>query len=101
MRQFTHQIHIATHGKGLYDFTREIEKGLGGYKTNSGMVTVFCQDTSAWVGNQEDVAPDAVAGRADFLTRLVPEDTRLYRHTGEGRVDMTSPNRSALTQTQL
>ena len=25
VKQFTHQLHISTHGKGLYDFTREIE----------------------------------------------------------------------------
>ena len=28
VKQFTHQIHIATHGKGLYEFTREIESWL-------------------------------------------------------------------------
>ena len=32
--------------------------------------------------------------------RLVPEDTRLYRHTAEGPDDMPSHIRSALTQTQ-
>ena len=101
MKQFTHQIHIATHGKGLYDFTREIESWLRGHETHTGLLTVFCQHTSASLVIQENADPDVVADLADFLTRLVPEDTRLYRHTAEGPDDMTSHIRSALTQTQL
>ena len=101
MKQFTHQIHIATHGKGLYDFTREIESWLRGQETQTGLLTVFCQHTSASLVIQENADPDVVADLADFFTRLVPEDTRLYRHTAEGPDDMTSHIRSALTQTQL
>ena len=101
MKQFTHQIHIATHGKGLYDFTREIESWLRGHETHTGLLTVFCQHTSASLVIQENADPDVVADLADFLTRLVPEDTRLYRHTAEGPDDMTSHIRTALTQTQL
>ena len=67
----------------------------------TGLLTVFCQHTSASLVIQENADPDVVADLADFLTRLVPEDTRLYRHTAEGPDDMTSHIRSALTQTQL
>jgi secondary thiamine-phosphate synthase enzyme len=101
VNQFTHQIHLATHGKGLYDFTRQIESWLRGHETQTGLLTVFCQHTSASLVIQENADPDVVADLADFLTRLVPEDTRLYRHTAEGPDDMTSHIRSALTQTQL
>ena len=101
MKQFTHQIYIATRGKGLYDFTREIESWLRDHETQTGLVTVFCQHTSASLVIQENADPDVVADLADFLTRLVPEDTRLYRHTAEGPDDMTSHIRAALTQTQL
>lgn len=101
MKQFTHQIHIATRGKGLYDFTREIEAWLGEHPTQTGLLTVFCQHTSASLVIQENADPDVVADLADFMTRLVPEDTRLYRHTAEGPDDMTSHIRSALTETQL
>jgi secondary thiamine-phosphate synthase enzyme len=100
-KQFTHQIHIATRGKGLYDFTRQIENWLREHPTETGLLTVFCQHTSASLVIQENADPDVVADLADFLTRLVPEDTRLYRHTAEGPDDMTSHIRSALTQTQL
>ena len=101
MKQFTHQLHIATHGKGLYDFTGEIERWLRDKPTQTGLLTVFCRHTSASLVIQENADPDVVADLADFFTRLVPEDSRLYRHTAEGPDDMTSHIRSALTQTQL
>ncbi len=101
MRQFSYQIHIATRGKGLYDFTGQIESWLREHPTETGLLTVFCQHTSASLVIQENADPDVVADLADFMTRLVPEDTRLYRHTAEGPDDMTSHIRSALTQTQL
>src|SRR5258708_3554845 len=101
MNQFTHQLCIATRGKGLYDFTREIEVWLSEHTTVTGLLTVFCQHTSASLVIQENADPDVVTDLADFFTRLVPEDTHLYRHTAEGADDMTSHIRSALTQTQL
>jgi secondary thiamine-phosphate synthase enzyme len=101
VRQFVHELHIATHGKGLYDFTREIESWLRGHETKTGLLTVFCQHTSASLVIQENADPDVVADLSDFFARLVPEDTRMYRHTAEGPDDMTSHIRSALTQTQL
>jgi secondary thiamine-phosphate synthase enzyme len=101
VKQLTHQIQIATQGKGLYEFTSEIESWLRAQKPQMGLLTVFCQHTSASLIIQENADPDVVADLADFFTRLVPEDTRLYRHTAEGPDDMTSHIRSALTQTQL
>ena len=101
MKQATHQLHISTHGKGLYEFTREVESWLRGQHAQIGLLTLFCQHTSASLVIQENADPDVVKDLADFFTRLVPEDTQLYRHTTEGPDDMTSHIRSALTQTQL
>jgi len=101
VKQFGHQLHIDTRGKGLYEFTDEIEAWLGGLQAQTGLLTVFCQHTSASLVIQENADPDVVADLADFFTRLVPEDTEMYRHTAEGPDDMTSHIRSALTQTQL
>jgi len=101
VRQATHQIFIATRGKGLYEFTREVEAWLAAQHVQTGLLTAFCQHTSASLVIQENADPDVVADLADFFTRLVPEETRLYRHTAEGPDDMTSHIRSALTQTQL
>jgi secondary thiamine-phosphate synthase enzyme len=101
VKQLTHQIEIATRGQGLYEFTREIKSWLAGHKPQTGLLTVFCQHTSASLLIQENADPDVVADLAAFFTRLVPEDTRLYRHTAEGPDDMTSHIRSVLTGTQL
>lgn len=105
MHQFTHQLHIATRGKGFYEFTREIERWLGQllheHQAGTGLLTIFCQHTSASLVIQENADPDVVADLSTFFDRLVPEDTSLYRHTAEGPDDMTSHIRSALTQTQL
>jgi len=101
VKQFTHQIHISTRGKGLYDFTRQITSWLEEHQLHTGLLTVFCQHTSASLVIQENADPDVVADLADFFSRLVPEDTHLYRHTEEGPDDMTSHIRSALTQPQV
>ena len=101
MKQVTHEIQIATHGKGLYEFTSQIERWLSGQHPQTGLLTVFCRHTSASLVIQENADRDVVADLADFFARLVPEDTRLYRHAAEGPDDMTSHIRSALTNTQL
>ena len=101
MKQFTQQLHISTRGKGLYDFTREVASWIRAQQPTTGLLTVFCQHTSASLVIQENADPDVVADLNDFFSRLVPEDTRLYRHTAEGPDDMTSHIRSALTATQL
>jgi secondary thiamine-phosphate synthase enzyme len=106
VRQFAQHIYIETRGQGLYEFTAEIETWLRahetrGHPTEAGLLTIFCQHTSASLVIQENADPDVVADLSDFFARLVPEDTRMYRHTAEGPDDMTSHIRSALTQTQL
>ncbi|HLK17565.1 MAG TPA: secondary thiamine-phosphate synthase enzyme YjbQ [Bryobacteraceae bacterium] len=101
MKQLTHQLHIATRGKGLYDFTREVASWVRAQQPSTGLLTVFCQHTSASLVIQENADPDVVADLNDFFSRLVPEDVRQYRHTAEGPDDMTSHIRSALTASQL
>lgn len=101
MQQYSHQIQVATRGKGLYDFTREIQGWLRDKLPKTGLLTVFCRHTSASLVIQENADPDVTADMRDFFDRLVPEDTKLYRHTAEGPDDMTSHIRSALTNTQL
>jgi len=101
VKQLTHQLHIATRGKGLYDFTREVASWVRAQQPSTGLLTVFCQHTSASLVIQENADPDVVADLNDFFSRLVPEDVRQYRHTAEGPDDMTSHIRSALTASQL
>src|SRR3954454_12039916 len=101
MKQFHHEVSVATRGKGLYDFTREVERWVSACDVTGGLLTVFIQHTSASLTIQENADPDVVLDLQDFFTRLVPEDNRLCRHTSEGPEDMPAHIRSALTQVNL
>ncbi len=101
MKQFTHNIDVATRGKGLYDFTRALQAWVGERKIQTGLLTVFCRHTSASLTVQENADPDVVRDLNDFFGRIAPEDDSLYRHTIEGPDDMPAHIRSALTLTQL
>jgi secondary thiamine-phosphate synthase enzyme len=101
MRQHTGRLSVRTRGKGLYDFTREVESWLEKSQAATGLLTLFIQHTSASLTIQENADPDVIADLNDFFGRIAPEDNRLYRHTLEGSDDMPAHIRSALTATQL
>lgn len=97
----THRLQVQTGGKGLYEITGPIadwvrEKGGG-----TGLLTVFVQHTSASLIIQENADPDVVRDLNTFFSRLVPEDSKLYRHNDEGPDDMPAHIRAALTLTQV
>ncbi len=92
---------VATHGKGLYPFTRMAAEWLSKQDMRDGLLTVFVQHTSCSLVVQENADPDVVLDMRDFFERLVPESAQGYRHTAEGPDDMTSHIRSALTTTSL
>ena len=96
-----HRFHVSTRGKGLYEITGEIARWLEGTEVRDGLLTVFVQHTSASLTIQENADPDVVHDLNTFFNRLVPEDTRLYRHTIEGPDDMPAHIRAALTLTQV
>jgi secondary thiamine-phosphate synthase enzyme len=98
---FAHTLEIATRGKGLYPFTRDVAKWISSTGVQTGLLTLFLQHTSASLVIQENADPDVVLDLADFFERLVPENDPRYRHTTEGPDDMPSHIRSALTQTHL
>ena len=101
LAQFTHRLHIPTHGKGLHEITGQVADWLAGLSVSTGLLTVFVQHTSASLLIQENADPDVVDDLKAFFNRLVAEDHRLYRHTVEGPDDMPSHIRAALTATQL
>jgi secondary thiamine-phosphate synthase enzyme len=96
-----HNLEIATRGKGLYSFTREIAKWVASTGVRAGLLTIFVQHTSASLVIQENADPDVTLDLADFFERLVPEGDPQYRHTTEGSDDMPAHIRAALTQTHL
>lgn len=101
MTQFTHTLHIATRGKGLYPFTRDVAQWVSSLNVSTALLTVFVQHTSASLTIQENADPDVVRDLNDFFERLAPENDPRYRHQDEGPDDMPAHIRSALTETQL
>jgi secondary thiamine-phosphate synthase enzyme len=101
MQQFQTTFHVATTGKGLYDFTPEVIRWTAGLGIRDGLLTLFVRHTSASLVVQENADPDVQADLERFLSRLVPEHDPGYRHTLEGADDMPAHIRAALTLTQV
>ena len=101
MKQFTTRLEVPSTGKGLYDFTAAVSNWVAQCRINTGLLTLFCQHTSASLTIQENADPDVIADLNDFFERLAPEHDAHYRHTSEGPDDMPAHIRAALTQTQL
>jgi secondary thiamine-phosphate synthase enzyme len=101
MRQAHTILTVRTRGAGLHDITADVASWLARQEVRDGLLTVFIRHTSASLTVQENADPDVLADLEDFMARLAPWDTSLYRHTAEGEDDMPAHIRAALTQTQL
>jgi len=100
-RQSFHELTIATRGRGLYEFTRDVEKWLAQNQFNDGLLTVHLQHTSASLLIQENADPDVRRDLESFFQRLVPDGDALFIHTAEGDDDMPAHIRTALTTVNL
>ena len=101
VRQASGTLSVATRGKGLFEFTAQVESWIASQGIAAGLLTLFLQHTSASLTVQENADPDVIADLNDFFERLVPEGDHRYRHTAEGSDDMPAHIRAALTMTQL
>jgi secondary thiamine-phosphate synthase enzyme len=94
---------LSTRGPGLYEFTQEVAGFLRGQ--GDGLVTLFCQHTSASLTIQENADPDVQRDLQAFFERLVPDTDHpsmsYLRHRDEGPDDMPAHIKSALTQVSL
>jgi secondary thiamine-phosphate synthase enzyme len=95
------QLHIATHGQGLHEITRDVEDAVAKSGIEEGLATVFVRHTSASLLIQENADPSAARDLEAWLDRLVPEHDRLYTHLTEGPDDVPSHIKAALTATSL
>jgi secondary thiamine-phosphate synthase enzyme len=101
LRQSFHELNFATRGRGLHDFTDELETWIakGGFK--NGLVTLHLRHTSASLLIQENADPDVRADLERFFKRLVPDGDAIFSHTCEGPDDMPAHIRTALTTVNL
>lgn len=101
MRQATHVLNIPTTRRGLVEITREIGGWVSAQQVTTGLLTVFCQHTSASLLIQENAAREVRTDLETFFEQLAPEQQGRYQHDDEGPDDMPAHLRTALTQVQL
>jgi secondary thiamine-phosphate synthase enzyme len=101
LRQSFHEITIPTRGRGLYEFTPEVEKWIAQNKFRDGLLTIHLQHTSASLLIQENASPDVRRDFEKFFERLVPDGDAIFEHIIEGDDDMPAHVRTALTTVNL
>jgi secondary thiamine-phosphate synthase enzyme len=101
MKQAVTEFQVATRGKGLYEFTAEVERWVDSQRFATGLLTLFCQHTSASLVIQENADRDVQTDLRGWFDRTVREDDPNWVHTYEGPDDMPAHVKSALTGVQL
>ncbi|SRR5260221_7616348 len=101
LRQASHELLITTRGRGLCEFTREVENWISANKFREGLLTLHVRHTSASLLIQENADPDVRRDLESFFKRLVPDGDPLFVHTAEGDDDMPAHIRTALTTVNL
>jgi secondary thiamine-phosphate synthase enzyme len=101
MFQVFHELTIATRGRGLYEFTREVEAWVDHNRLKDGLLTLHLQHTSASLLIQENASPEVRRDLEAFFKRLIPDGDALFEHTLEGDDDMPAHVRTALTTVNL
>ncbi|HVU08948.1 MAG TPA: secondary thiamine-phosphate synthase enzyme YjbQ [Verrucomicrobiae bacterium] len=101
LRQSFHELTISTRGRGLYEFTDEIEQWVRENKFSEGLLTIHLRHTSASLLIQENADPDVRRDLEAFFQRLVPDGDAIFIHTAEGDDDMSAHVRAALTTVNL
>jgi len=101
MQQAFHEIIIPTRGRGLLEFTPEVERWIAENDFHDGLLTLYLRHTSASLLIQENADPDVRRDLDVFFARLVPDGDPAFVHTAEGRDDMPAHIRTALTAVNL
>ena len=100
IHQANRRLEVRTPGQGLHDITRNVIDWVSAQGIETGLLTLFCQHTSASLLIQENAAPAARRDVERYFARIAPESTA-YEHDDEGPDDMPAHLRTALTQVQL
>jgi secondary thiamine-phosphate synthase enzyme len=101
LRQASHELTIPTRGRGLYEFTDEVDGWIAKNKFKDGLLTLHLRHTSASLLIQENADPDVRRDLESFFARLVRDGDPLFIHTSEGDDDMPAHIRTALTTVNL
>ena len=101
MKQKFFNLQIKTNGQKLYEFTNDTIEWISQNNFKNGILNLSIQHTSASLIVQENADPDVQTDLINYFDKLVPMDNKLYVHTPEGKDDMPSHIKSALTNNQI
>lgn len=101
MNWYKDTIQVATPGKGLHEFTDQVQSRIREWGVREGICFLFLQHTSASLIISENADPTARRDLEAYMDRLAPEDQPWHRHTLEGSDDSPSHMRAMLTQPGL
>ena len=101
MKQVFYNLQINTNGQKLYEFTDKIIDWINKNNFKNGIINLSIQHTSASLIVQENADPDVQTDLINYFDKLAPMDKNLYIHTTEGKDDMPSHIKSALTNNQI
>ena len=94
-------LRIQTHGRGFYEITEQVERAFVDNPINTGLCHLFIQHTSASLAITENADPDVLHDLETWLSGVVTDGDRRFRHRAEGPDDMSAHIRSLLTQTSI
>lgn len=100
MRQALEHLEFDTRGHHFLDITAPVSAFVARAAMTTGLLTLFCQHTSASLLIQENADPAVLRDLMDWLARIAPEGLN-YAHDDEGPDDMPAHLRTAMTQTHL
>ena len=89
-----------TGGQGLHDITEDVTSWLRATDIRVGIVTLFCQHTSASLLISENASPAVKRDLMRWLAAAAPEGDG-YEHRSEGVDDMPAHIKAMLTGTSV
>jgi secondary thiamine-phosphate synthase enzyme len=101
MQQVTEILRVKTTRQGLVEITDRVRDWVSAQSLQTGLLTIFCQHTSASLLIQENASKAVRDDLETYFSQLAPEDATAYSHDDEGPDDMPAHLRTALTQVQL
>lgn len=100
MRAIIAGLKIDTSGAGLYEIGNEVTQWLAQSGAQRGLLTLFCQHTSAGLLITENASPAVWRDMQRWFGKLAPEGDG-YEHDDEGPDDMPAHLRTVLTGNSL
>ena len=101
MNYYKQNLMMHTNGRGLYEFTDQINTTIQDWRVRTGMAYLFVPHTSASLVINESYDPSARQDLEAFFNHIAPEGENWYAHTIEGRDDSPAHMRTMITSTSL